>query len=709
MDPLVRATLALQQAVGKASGIAMSMALGAYLVWWATEPPQLELNIAVAAVLAVSLAVRLAHRLRQAQGTVRRDVVLFSQLFVAIYAIVLHTPGGIDGPYHAVVYVGLMLVAGFTSPAVAFVSVAFVVALEAGISLIALGRELDQLAPHAVLMGVFAFFNLAMFRAEIARVRRLSRNRIETELKRIKEAARTYRLIGAPSQASEPRSLRPLGMDEERLAQSGVDEIHAVLRFALDLTRQSLSLRSAVVLWLGRGDRLYVQEVATTERSLLPGPFGARDGICGAALSRGEPVSLVGPRAAKHVPYYDEPRAVGAVCAVPIVDHGHMRGVLVVDREAADPFTSVEEAQLATVTQFALRAIENERVFSQLERAKIEQGKLYRATGALSAATTERQVIEAGVNSAQEFASFEFAAVTLFDRSSGEHEICAVSGDGADQLVGHRFRHNSGLVSMVVANRHALPYRGDYDPSRQIVFTRRLAPPTMASLLVLPLVVHERALGTLILGSSKRQAFGDAVRPMLEVLASHVAVSLSNARMLKRLEELATTDGLTGVYNKRALIDHANRKLRSAVRYSRALSVLVCDIDHFKRVNDTYGHDVGDVVIRGLADLLKRVKRDTDVVGRFGGEEFVVVCEETDERGGELLAERIRAELATTTFHTELGPLTVTCSVGVAPFPLAGDSWDALFKATDEALYVSKRGGRNRVTVWSPKLNGAAA
>jgi diguanylate cyclase (GGDEF)-like protein len=262
---------------------------------------------------------------------------------------------------------------------------------------------------------------------------------------------------------------------------------------------------------------------------------------------------------------------------------------------------------------------------------------------------------------------------------------------------------------MVVANRHSLPYRGDYDPSRQTVFTRRLAPPVMASLLVLPLVVHERALGTLILGSNKRHAFGDAVRPTLEVLASHVAVSLANARMLKRLEELATTDGLTSVYNKRALIEHANRKLKTAARYRRPMSVLVCDIDHFKRVNDTYGHDVGDVVIKGLADLLKRVKRDTDIVGRFGGEEFVLVCEETDERGGQQLAERIRVELEATRFHTELGPLSVTASVGVAPFPMAGDSWEALFKATDEALYVSKRGGRNRVTVWSPKLSGAAA
>jgi len=379
-----------------------------------------------------------------------------------------------------------------------------------------------------------------------------------------------------------------------------------------------------------------------------------------------------------------------------------------VDREANDPFTEQEEELLANATRFMLRAIENERVFIQLERAKAEQGKLYRAVDTLNTAYTEAQVIEACVSAAREFAAFDFAVVTLFDRATNEHEICAVSGEKADELVGQRFRHNSGLVSMVVANRHPLPYRGDYDPSRQVVFTRRLAPPSMPSLLVLPLVVHGRALGTLVLGSQRRGAFGEAVRPTLEVLASHVAVSLANARMFKRLEEMATTDGMTGLYNKRALVEMAAQKLKSSTRFKKPLSVLVCDLDHFKKVNDTYGHDMGDLVIRGFGDVLKRTKRDTDVVGRFGGEEFVVVCEETDCEGAALLAERIRSELESTSFHTESGPLKITCSIGVATFPQAGRDWDALFKATDEALYASKRGGRNRVTVWSPRVGAAA-
>ena len=322
----------------------------------------------------------------------------------------------------------------------------------------------------------------------------------------------------------------------------------------------------------------------------------------------------------------------------------------------------------------------------------------------MGTARSEADVIEVGVESAREMSAFDFAAVTLFHKGQGTHEICAVSGDGADQLVGRSFRQNAGLVSMSIANRQALPFRGQYEPTRQLVFARGYEPPPLPSLLVLPLLVHEKPLGALVLGSKKPGAFQKGVRPALEVLASHMAVSLSSARMLQTLEEQATTDGMTGLLNKRTLIHEAEKKIKSAARFKKSLSLLVTDIDFFKRVNDNYGHDVGDLVIKGLGDLLRRVKRDTDIVGRFGGEEFVIVCEQTDAEGALQLAERIRRELENTVFQTELGPLSVTGSVGVSTFPIAGRDYESLFKACDEALYVSKRSGRNQVNAWSAQM-----
>jgi diguanylate cyclase (GGDEF)-like protein len=173
--------------------------------------------------------------------------------------------------------------------------------------------------------------------------------------------------------------------------------------------------------------------------------------------------------------------------------------------------------------------------------------------------------------------------------------------------------------------------------------------------------------------------------------------------MVAKLEELATTDGLTGLLNKRVLLELGAQKIRAADRYSRQLAVIQTDIDHFKKVNDTHGHDVGDQVIKGLAGILRRLKRSTDHVARFGGEEFVIICEETDSEGAMILSERVREELEKTVFHSTQGPFQVTCSLGVAMFPTHGATWDTIYKATDEALYASKHGGRNRSTLAGTK------
>jgi diguanylate cyclase (GGDEF)-like protein len=230
-----------------------------------------------------------------------------------------------------------------------------------------------------------------------------------------------------------------------------------------------------------------------------------------------------------------------------------------------------------------------------------------------------------------------------------------------------------------------------------VVYTRKANLHGMESLLILPLVVREAPIGTLALAGKRPDMFGASVRPALQALANQVAVALSNAASVARLEELATTDGLTGCYNKRYFNEQLKAKLQAAQRFGRKLSLIITDIDHFKGVNDTYGHATGDVVIQELGAILQKLKRETDVVARFGGEEFCVLCEETDTEGAVLLAERVRRQLEQTVFETEHGKLKVTCSLGVASFPAHAPDAAGLFRISDRALYSAKHGGRNRV------------
>jgi two-component system, cell cycle response regulator len=708
MEALVRASIALRRAARRGVATATICLLASLLVADAEARWGRIVLIASGLVWGAALVWCIRRRLQAKEPDGWNDFELGGLGVVATYG-VLSRAGGVTGPFSPAIYVLVAVVSTFARPLPAALVLATLVLLEGAMRYASLAeRALTPLLIHAAFLATFALLNLVFLRAEIARIRVRARARLDAELARLRDAARSYRLLGPP-EGPPLRALARSGEDE-RLARSSVEEIHQAVLFALDLLRQSLGLHTALLVWQNEaGSHARISELSTAADDVAEGPFLSGDGIIGAVLVRCASVMLEGLKPGYKLPYYKGRCPVRTVCGVPVMEHEKPRGVLLVDRVEERPFSSVDQQTLVFAARYMARAIQNERVFVQLERAKVEQGKLYRAAEALGAALTEADVLDAGVKSAREMALFDFAAVTLFDAAAKAHEIRAVSGEGCEALLGAHFPHNASLCSMVVQNRHALPYKGEFDPAHQVLFAKRLSPPPMPSVLVLPLLVHERALGTLVLGAKRRGAFGDAVRPTLEVLARHMAVSLANARMVKKLEELATTDGLTGLLNKRALLDIASDKVAAAVRFGRHLSVLVVDIDFFKKVNDMHGHDVGDLVIRGLGEILRRAKRTTDAVARFGGEEFVVICEETDAKGAMLLAERVRKEVEARVFATQSGPLKVTCSVGVATFPDAGRDWDTLFKGADAALYASKRGGRNRSTAWATLRKTSAA
>lgn len=165
---------------------------------------------------------------------------------------------------------------------------------------------------------------------------------------------------------------------------------------------------------------------------------------------------------------------------------------------------------------------------------------------------------------------------------------------------------------------------------------------------------------------------------------------------------LSITDALTGVFNRRYLMDQLTRELERAQRYQHPLSLLLCDVDHFKRINDTYGHQVGDEVLIGFARALQCELRDTDWVARYGGEEFVVVLPETSLAQATIVAERCREHLAATPLCTQTATVPVTASFGVSGWQVgmpADAALDKLIADADSGVYASKSGGRNRVTV----------
>ncbi|MEK7207573.1 MAG: diguanylate cyclase, partial [Pseudomonadota bacterium] len=221
------------------------------------------------------------------------------------------------------------------------------------------------------------------------------------------------------------------------------------------------------------------------------------------------------------------------------------------------------------------------------------------------------------------------------------------------------------------------------------------------SFICLPLTSHASRLGVIYFYRRDRDYFLPDESEILNTFAYLAAGAIENVRLHERMQDLAVTDKLTGLRNRRLFDERLAEEILRAARYAKPLSLLMLDIDDFKRVNDTHGHPAGDKVLQSLGQLLRSQLRQMDLAARYGGEEFVFILPETDMVGSKLVAERIRRAVATELIRLPEGQeIGVTASLGIACYPLCGDTAEILLAHADQALYTAKQEGRNRVCLY---------
>jgi diguanylate cyclase (GGDEF)-like protein len=299
---------------------------------------------------------------------------------------------------------------------------------------------------------------------------------------------------------------------------------------------------------------------------------------------------------------------------------------------------------------------------------------------------------------------YDFAAVTLVTDPEGTRQRVAhvfSTGRNNKGLEGLSIGGDGCLASSVVKLGAPLPSKDFHEMDRQAVFPPPAKLGDVESVKVLPLMIQKRAIGTLSVGLSRRHRFDAEEMGMLLTIAGMAAIAIENGKLYARMEEMATTDGLTGLLNHRSFQEKLDEAMARARRSGKKLSMALMDIDHFKKVNDTHGHPVGDAVLRGVAKSLRDGARATDTVARYGGEEFAIIMEETDENGAKTKAERVREMIAKLSFKSDQGAFKATVSLGIATFPDDAADKKELILRSDEALYHSKHNGRNRSTNWS--------
>lgn len=222
----------------------------------------------------------------------------------------------------------------------------------------------------------------------------------------------------------------------------------------------------------------------------------------------------------------------------------------------------------------------------------------------------------------------------------------------------------------------------------------------IGSLLILPLLYEKEPLGLLLFISEKINTISSYQIDLLKILGNQASTAFANARLYARIEKMAITDGLTGLYNHRHFQERLSLEFNRLSRLSTNLSLLLIDIDHFKKINDTYGHPAGDEVLRGVAGVIRDTIRSIDIPARYGGEEFAVLLPDTDMDGAIRMAERLRSSIMNRRFSFNDKEIAVTVSTGIATSPYDAKTKEELIGRADEALYRAKQSGRNRCLSW---------
>ncbi len=391
---------------------------------------------------------------------------------------------------------------------------------------------------------------------------------------------------------------------------------------------------------------------------------------------------------------------------VPLMVKNKLIGVLTLGRKKDGSF--YQETELSFILQMgnqAAIALESAMLDDEKERASKELAKkmmnlsiLYSVSKALNFATDLKKILLFILDKARDAVDAQKASLMLLDNKTNELVVHVVRGVPPDveakinsgEMDCTRIKVGEGVAGKVAATRQHLLINEVSEDERFKKTDRSF----VDSILCMPLIANDEVIGVVNLTNKKDGGkFSNEDVELLSTLANQAAITIYNAR----LYHLAITDGLTQLKIHRYFQQRLDEEILRSERFGHPLSLIMTDIDHFKKFNDTYGHQEGDIVLIETAKLFRLNVREVDIAARYGGEEFVIILPETDNKEAVGIAENIRQKIEAHDYPSKQGKLKVTISLGVATFPRHAKSKDSLIEKADQALYRAKESGRNRV------------
>ena len=337
---------------------------------------------------------------------------------------------------------------------------------------------------------------------------------------------------------------------------------------------------------------------------------------------------------------------------------------------------------------------------SRLVRNVQEIRLLYEIVQSANSETDPDKVFESMLTCIRKIINFDNATLFIIDRSTGRLTEVARHGEKVDLIGNFDFELGSGFSAWVAKNGKPILL-----PKINSRNTR--SDSGVHSFLSVPLIYHREIKGIINLSHSRENSFSPEHLKILTLIGSQMARTIESVISSHDLHYKAIYDELTGAYNRWYYQARLKEEIYRARRYRHPLSVVMLDIDHFKGFNDSYGHLAGDYVLRHIASFLKKSLRETDIVGRYGGEEFLLILPETDNDRTYLIAERLRRGLeAWDGDSLQFAKQGITASFGIALLQDPDGGFEELIKKADHAMYRAKRLGRNRICLFEGSEDG---